>query len=89
MKTFLGLMKRNYSFRWFRESWTTKEKWIYVALYVVLFNIGLIPILVISERAGLLTEGSSESLGVLAILLLIWFGIYQPVVNFFVARDDS
>ena len=82
-------LERHYSFRWFRNTWTVKEKWIYVALYVVLFNIGLIPILTISERIGLLSEGSTGSLGVLAIILLFWFGIYQPVINFFMARDGD
>ena len=87
MKTFLELMKRHYSFRWFRDTWAVKEKWIYVALYVVLFNLGLIPFLTISERTGLLIEGSNFSLGVLTIILVLWFGIYQSVFNFFLARD--
>ena len=82
-------LKRHYSFRWFQDTWTVKEKWIYVALYVILFNIGLIPILAISERIGLLSEGSTGSLGVLAIILIFWFGIYQPVVNFFMARNGD
>ena len=60
-----------------------------MALYVVLFNMGLIPILAISERIGLLTVGSTGSLGILAIILILWFGIYQPVVNFFTAREDD
>jgi hypothetical protein len=34
-----------------------------------------------------LIEGSSFSLGVLTIILVLWFGIYQPVFNFFLARD--
>ena len=89
MTTFLELMKRHYSFRWFRDTWTVKEKWIYVAIYVVLFNIGLIPFLTISERTGLLIEGSSFSLGVLTIILVLWFGIYQPVFIFFLARDGD
>lgn len=89
MTTFLELMKHYYSFRWFRDTWTEKEKWIYVAIYVVFFNISLIPILVISEKAGFLVEGSSLSLGVLVLLLIFWFGIYQPIVNFCFARDGN
>jgi len=34
-----------------------------------------------------LKEGSFLSLGVLVILLVLWFAIYQPVFNFFMARD--
>ena len=60
-----------------------------MALYVVLFNIGLIPILTISERVGLLSEGSTGSLGVLAIILILWFGIYQPIVNFFMVHNGD
>jgi hypothetical protein len=86
MTTFSEFMKRHYSFRWFLDTWTVKEKWMYVALYVVLFKISLIPILVISETTGLLSEGSFLSLGVLVILILIWFAIYQPIFNFFMAR---
>ena len=71
------------------DTWTVKEKWIYVALYVVLFNISLIPILVISETTGLLSEGSFSSLGVLVILLVFWFAIYQPGFNFFMTRNRS
>ena len=89
MTTFLEFMKRHYSFRWFRDTWTIKEKWTYVAIYVVIFNIGLIPFLVISERRGLLTEGSSGSLVILVILLILWFAIYQPIINFFFARDGN
>ena len=87
MTTFSGFLKRHYSFRWFLDSWTEKQKWMYVALYVVLFNLGLIPILTISEMTGLLSEGSFSSLGVLIIILVLWFLIYQPIFNFFMARD--
>ncbi len=79
-------MKRHYSFRWFSDEWSIKQKWLYVALYVTLYNISLIPLLVLSEKTGLLVEGSSWSLGVLVILLLFWFAIYQPVVNSLVER---
>ena len=89
MTTFSGFMKRHYSFRWFLDTWTVKEKWMYVALYVVLFKISLIPILIISETTDLLSEGSFLSLGVLVILLVIWFAIYQPTFNFFMARDGN
>ena len=89
MTTFSGFMNRHYSFRWFLDTWTVKEKWIYVALYVVLFNISLIPILVISETAGILSEGSFSSLGVLVILLVFWFAIYQPAFNFFMTRNRN
>lgn len=89
MTTFLELIKRHYSFRWFRDTWTTKEKWFYVAIYVVLFNIGLIPFLTISERTGLLIEGSGLSVGVLVVIVVLWFGIYQPIFNFFLARDGD
>lgn len=89
MTTFLELMKHYYSFRWFQDTWTEKEKWIYVAIYVVLFNIGLIPILTISERAGLLVVGSGLSLGVLAAILTLWFAIYQPIVNYLMAPDGD
>jgi hypothetical protein len=87
--TFSEFMKRHYSFRWFRDTWTTKEKWTYVAIYVVLFNISLIPILTIFERTGLLIEGSGSSLRVLALILILWFVIYQPVFNFIMTRNDS
>ena len=60
-----------------------------MTLYVVLFNIGLIPILTISERIGLLSEGSTGSLLVLAIILVLWFGIYQTVINFFMACNGD
>ena len=78
-------IRRHYAFRWFSDEWSLKQKWLYVALYVILFNISLIPLLIFSEKAGLLVEGSSWSLGVLVILLLFWFIIYQPVFNFFMA----
>jgi hypothetical protein len=89
MTTFSGFLKRHYSFRWFLDTWTVKEKWIYVGLYVVLFKIILIPILFISEPTGLLPEGSFLSLGVLVILILIWFAIDQPTFNFFMTRDGN
>ena len=89
MTAFSGFMKRNYSFHWFLDTWTEKEKWIYVAIYVVLFNISLIPILVIFETIGLLSEGSFSSLGVLAIILVLWFAIYQPAFNFFMTRKRN
>jgi hypothetical protein len=62
---------------------------MYVALYVIFFKIGLIPILVISETFGLLSEGSFLSLGVLISLFVLWFAIYQPAFNFFMARDGN
>ena len=89
MTTFSGFMKRHYSFRWFLDTWTVKQKWMYVALYVIFFKIGLIPILVISETFGLLPEGSFLSLGVLISLFVLWFAIYQPAFNFFMARDGN
>ena len=89
MMTFLGFIKRHYSFRWFLVTWTVKEKWLYVALYVVLYKISLIPILVIFETIGLLPEGTYLSLGVLVILFVLWFAIYQPIFNFFLARDGN
>ena len=89
MMTFSGFIKRHYSFRWFLDTWTIKEKWLYVALYVVLYKISLIPILVIFETIGLLPEGTYLSLGVLVILFVLWFAIYQPIFNFFQARDDN
>jgi len=81
MTPFSKFLYRYYTFRWFLDEWTVLQKWLYVALYVILFNIGLIPLLVLSENAGLLVEGSSRSLGVLVFLLLVWFAIYQPAVN--------
>jgi len=89
MATLVRFVKRHYSFHWFLDTWTVKQKWLYVALYVVLFKLGLIPILVISETTGLLSEGSFLSLGVLGILLFLWFAIYQPVFNFIFARDGN
>ena len=89
MMTFSGFIKRHYSFRWFLDTWTVKEKWLYVALYVVLYKISLIPILVIFETIGLLPEGTYLSLGVLVILFVLWFAIYQPIFNFFLARDGN
>ena len=89
MMTFSGFIKRHYSFRWFLDTWTVKEKWLYVALYVVLYKISLIPILVIFETIGLLQEGTYWSLGVLVILFVLWFAIYQPIFNFFLARDGN
>ena len=89
MTAFSGFMKRNYSFHWFLDTWTEKEKWIYVAFYVVLFNISLIPILVISETTGLLSEGSFSSLGVLVTILVFWFAVYQPAFNFFMTRNRN
>ncbi len=89
MMIFSGFMKRHYSFRWFLDTWTVKEKWLYVAVYVALYKISLIPILIIFETIGLLPEGSFLSLGVLIILLVLWFAIYQPAVNFFMARDSN
>jgi len=87
MTTFLGFLNQHYAFRWYSDRWTVKQKWMYVALYVTLFKVSLIPLLVISETTGLLKEGSFLSLGVLVILLVLWFAIYQPVFNFFMARD--
>jgi len=87
MTTFLGFVKRHYSFRWFLDTWTVKQKWMYVALYVIIFKTSIIPILVISETIGLLSEGSFLSLGVLIFLLVLWFAIYQPVINLIFARD--
>ncbi len=89
MTTFLGFVKRHYSFRWFLDTWTVKQKWMYVALYVIIFKTSIIPILVISETIGLLSEGSFLSLGVLIFLLVLWFAIYQPIFNFFMARDEN
>ena len=89
MMTFSGFIKRHYSFRWFLDTWTVKERWLYVALYVVLYKISLIPILVIFETIGLLPEGTYLSLGVLVILFVLWFAIYQPIFNFFLARDGN
>lgn len=79
-------MRRHYAFHWFSDGWSVKQKWLYVALYVTLYNVSLIPLLVFSEKTGLLVEGSSWSLGVLVFLLLFWFAIYQPVFNFFMTR---
>lgn len=79
-------MRLHYAFRWFSDGWSVKQKWLYVALYVTLYNVSLIPLLVFSEKTGLLVEGSSWSLGVLVFLLLFWFAIYQPVFNFFMTR---
>jgi hypothetical protein len=89
MTTFSGFVKRHYSFRWFLDTWTVKQKWMYVALYVIIFKTSIIPILVISETIGLLSEGSFLSLGVLIFLLVLWFAIYQPIFNFFMARDGN
>ena len=89
MTTLLGFVKRHYSFRWFLDTWTIKQKWMYVALYVIIFKTSIIPILVISETIGLLSEGSFLSLGVLIFLLVLWFAIYQPIFNFFMARDGN
>jgi len=86
MTTFSTFMRRHYAFHWFLDEWSLKQKWLYVALYVIFFNISLIPLLVFSEKTGLLVEGSSWSLGVLVFLLLFWFAIYQPVFNFFMTR---
>ncbi len=85
--TFSTFIRRYYAFHWFSDEWSQKQKWLYVALYVTLFNIGLIPFLVISEKKGLLVEGSLHSLGTLLLLFLVWFAIYQPTVNYFVAGD--
>ena len=81
MKHFSEFLYRYYTFRWFLIEWTVLQKWLYVALYVIVFNISLIPLLVLTENAGLLVEGSSRSLGVLVFRLLVWFAIYQPAVN--------
>ena len=89
MMTFSGFIKRHYSFRWFLDTWTVKEKWLYVALYVVIYKIFLITILEIFETICLLTEGTYWSLGVLVILFVLWFAIYQPIFNFFLARDGN
>lgn len=86
MTTFSDFIKRHYSYCWFLDGWSVKQKWLYVALYVILYNVSLIPLLVFAEKIGLLAEGSSWSLGVLIILLLFWFAIYQPVFNFFMTR---
>ena len=87
MTTFTTFIRRYYAFRWFSDKWSLKQKWLYVALYVALFNIGLIPLLIFSEKTGLLVEGSFRSLGILILLFLLWFAIYQPAVNIFAARD--
>jgi hypothetical protein len=76
MVMFSKIFYRYYSFRWFLNEWTVLQKWLFVALYVILFNISLIPLLVYSENDGLLLEGSSRSLGVLVFLFLLWFAIY-------------
>ena len=89
MTTFSGIIKRHYSFRWFLDTWTVKQKWMYVGLYVIIFKTSIIPILVISETIGLLSEGSFLSLGVLIFLLVLWFAIYQPIFNFFMTRDGN
>lgn len=89
MRRFSRFMKRHFSFRWFANAWTVKQKWAYVALYVILYRVGLIPILVIAETVGLFPEGSFLSLGVLLALLVLWFGVYQVLFNFFVARDGD
>jgi hypothetical protein len=88
-QTFTRFIWRQYAFRWFSDEWSAKQKWLYVTLYVICFNISLIPLLVFAEKTGLLVEGSSWSLGVLIILLLFWFAIYQPVFNFFMTRKSG
>jgi len=83
MKAFI---KHHYAFHWFSDGWNGMKKWLYVILYATFFDIGLIPILSVSEKKGLLVEGSFRSLGILILILLLWFAIYQPIVNFFVTR---
>ena len=85
----LVFLKRHYSFRWYLDTWTPKQKWLYVALYVIIYKIGLIPILIISEKSGLLAEGSFLSLGILILLFILWFAFYQPLVNFFLGRGSK
>jgi len=89
MTEFLGFLQRHYSFHWFLDTWSVKEKCMYVALYVVLYKISLIPILVLFEKCDLLSEGSLLSLGVLVIVFVFWFAIYQPAFNFFMTRQDN
>ena len=84
MKAFI---KHHYAFHWFSDGWNGMKKWLCVIIYVTFFNIGLIPILSVSEKKGLLIEGSFRSLGILILMLLLWFAIYQPIVNFFVTRS--
>jgi len=83
MKAFI---KHHYAFHRFSDGWNEMKKWLYVIFYVTFFNIGLIPILSVSKKNGLLVEGSFRSLGILILIFLLWFAIYQPIVNFFVTR---
>ncbi|MCP4419519.1 MAG: hypothetical protein GY805_23140 [Chloroflexi bacterium] len=83
MATFI---KHHFAFGWFSDDWNAWQKWLSVILYVTFFNIGLIPILSVAEKMGLLIEGSFKSLGILVILLLLWFALYQPVINFVMTR---
>lgn len=52
------ILKRHYYFDWFLDTWTVKQKWMYVALYVVLFKLGQFEI----EVDHLLLRGSSSNL---------------------------
>jgi len=83
MKAFI---KHHYAFHRSSVGWNEMKKWLYVIFYVTFFNIGLIPILSVSKKNGLLVEGSFRSLGILILIFLLWFAIYQPIVNFFVTR---
>jgi hypothetical protein len=82
----MKFIRQHYAFHWFSDKWSEKQKWLYVAVYVTFFNLGLIPLLSIAEKTGVLEEGSLGSLGNLLILLLLWFALYQPIVNFMFSR---
>ena len=84
----MRFLSRLFAFRWYSNSWSTRQKVGYVALYVTLFRLSLIPILTLAEKGGYLTEGSFSSLGGLVVILVLWFAFFQMVTNFIVVRGD-
>ena len=83
MKTFLW---KNWSFRWAKRIRENRNwGWLWVVLYVTTFKLGLGVILVSHVRI----TGDDPSLSALPWILLVWFLLYQPFFNRWVARKNE
>ena len=81
MGTFL---KEQWSFRWAERIRENRNwGWLWVVLYVTLFKLGLAVLLIGYVRI----TGDDPSLTSLPIVLLLWFLLYQPLFNRWVAKN--
>tara|TARA_B100001971_G_C18190542_1_gene538324 strand:+ start:607 stop:930 length:324 start_codon:yes stop_codon:yes gene_type:complete len=77
-------LKKHWSFRWAdRIRQNRNWGWLWVVLYVTLFKLGLGLILISYVRIS----GDDPALTRLPWILLIWFLLYQPLFNRWVAKN--